>query len=50
MEEALYAAAPDATSLVILGLEKFTAPDFVPLESLSAPSHGPEGALMRSET
>jgi hypothetical protein len=32
MEEELYAAAPDAVSLVLLGLEKFSAPDFVPLE------------------
>jgi len=32
MEEELYAAAPDASSVVLLGLEKFAAPDFVPLE------------------
>jgi hypothetical protein len=32
MDEELYAAAPDAASVVLLGLEKFAAPDFVPLE------------------
>jgi hypothetical protein len=34
MEEELYAAAPDATSLVLQGLENFAAPDFVPLEKI----------------
>ena len=34
IEEELYAAAPDAASLVLLGLEKFAAPDFVPLEKV----------------
>jgi hypothetical protein len=34
LEEELYAAAPDAVSLVVLGLEKFAAPDFVPLEKV----------------
>jgi len=34
IEEAIYAAAPDAASLVILGLENFAAPDFVPLEKV----------------
>jgi hypothetical protein len=32
VEDELYAAAPDAVSLAVLGLEKFGAPDFVPLE------------------
>lgn len=32
VEEELYAAAPDAESVVLLGLEKFATPDFVPLE------------------
>jgi hypothetical protein len=32
VEEELYAAAPDAASVVLLGLEKFAAPDFVPVE------------------
>ncbi|HXB70217.1 MAG TPA: hypothetical protein VNY05_18335 [Candidatus Acidoferrales bacterium] len=34
MEEELYAAAPDAASLVLLGLENFAPPDFVPLEKV----------------
>jgi len=34
VEDELYAAAPDATSLVLLGLENFAAPDFVPLEKI----------------
>ena len=34
IEDELYAAAPDAVSLVLLGLEKFAAPDFVPLEKI----------------
>jgi Fe-S cluster biogenesis protein NfuA len=34
IEEALYAAVPDAASLVLLGLEKFPSPDFVPLENV----------------
>ena len=36
LEEELYAAAPDAASLIVLGLEKFAAPDFVPLEMVAA--------------
>jgi hypothetical protein len=36
MEEELYAAAPDAESVATLGLEKFAAPDFVPLEMLAS--------------
>jgi hypothetical protein len=36
LEEELYAAAPDAASVVLLGLEKFAAPDFVPLEMVAA--------------
>jgi hypothetical protein len=36
LEEELYAAAPDAVSLIVLGLEKFAAPDFVPLEMVAA--------------
>ena len=35
LEEELYAAAPDAVSLTVLGLEKFAAPDFVPVQALS---------------
>jgi hypothetical protein len=35
MEEQLYAAAPDAASVLLLGLEKFSAPDFVPLEMVA---------------
>jgi hypothetical protein len=37
IEEELSAAAPDAASLVLLGLEKFAPPDFVPLEKLEGP-------------
>jgi NifU-like domain len=37
LEEELYAAAPDAVSLILLGLEKFSAPDFVPLEMVGRP-------------
>jgi hypothetical protein len=36
MEEELYAGAPDAPPIVFLGLEKFAAPDFVPLEMVAA--------------
>jgi len=36
VEEELYAAAPDAVSLTLLGLEKFAAPDFVPVEMIAA--------------
>ena len=34
VEEELYAAAPDAVSLEFPGLEKFSTPDFVPLEQV----------------
>jgi hypothetical protein len=34
IESEIYASAPDAISLVLLGLEKFAAPDFVPLEKV----------------
>ncbi|HTX36271.1 MAG TPA: hypothetical protein VME43_14675 [Bryobacteraceae bacterium] len=43
MEDEIYAEAPDAASLTLLGLEKFAAPDFVPLEKvavLAAPKSG----------
>jgi len=40
IEEELYAAAPDAASVVLLGLEKFAAPDFVPLESVGVLTAG----------
>jgi Fe-S cluster biogenesis protein NfuA len=43
VEADLYAAAPDAASLTILGLEKFTSPDFVPLEQLGAMTAGHTG-------
>ncbi|HUB78903.1 MAG TPA: hypothetical protein VMB03_08915 [Bryobacteraceae bacterium] len=36
LEEELYAAAPDAASVTLLGLEKFAPPDFVPLETIAA--------------
>jgi hypothetical protein len=35
IEEEIYAAAPDAVSLVLVGLENFAAADFVPLEKLT---------------
>jgi hypothetical protein len=34
VEEEIYTAAPDAASVVLLGLEKFAPADFVPLESI----------------
>lgn len=34
LEDELYAIAPDAASVVFLGLEKFSSPDFVPLEQV----------------
>ena len=34
LEDELYAIAPDAVSVVLLGLEKFASPDFVPLEQV----------------
>lgn len=43
VEDELYAAAPDAASLVLLGLEKFAAPDFVPLEKLGVLAAGKAG-------
>jgi len=41
IEDEMYAAAPDAASLVLLGLESFTSPDFVPLEKLGVLAAGP---------
>jgi len=38
IESEIYALAPDAASLTLLGLEKFAAPDFVPLEKVGAPA------------
>jgi hypothetical protein len=43
IEDQIYAAAPDAASLVILGLEKFAAPDFVPLEKAGVLAAGKAG-------
>jgi hypothetical protein len=43
VEDELYAAAPDATSLVLQGLEKFAAPDFVPLEMVGLATAGKSG-------
>ena len=43
MEEELYAAALDAASLVLLGLEKFAPPDFVPLENVGVMAAGKAG-------
>lgn len=43
VEDELYAAAPDAASLVLLGLEKFAAPDFVPLERVGLAAAGKSG-------
>lgn len=43
IDEELYAAAPDATSLVVQGLEKFAAPDFVPLENIGVMAAGKSG-------
>jgi hypothetical protein len=43
MEEELYAAAPDATSLVLLGLENFAPADFVPLEKVGVLAAGKGG-------
>jgi hypothetical protein len=43
IEEELYAAAPDATSLVMQGLENFAAPDFVPLEKVGVLAAGKAG-------
>jgi len=43
IEEELYAAAPDATSLVLEGLEKFATPDFVPLEKIGVLTAGKAG-------
>jgi NifU-like domain len=36
VEEEIYAMAPDAVSLTLIGLEKFAPPDFVPLEKVTA--------------
>jgi hypothetical protein len=35
VEDEVYADAPDATTLTLAGLEKFAAPDFVPLENIA---------------
>lgn len=43
IEEEIYAVAPDATSLTIIGLEKFAAPDFVPLEKVGVLTAGKGG-------
>jgi hypothetical protein len=48
IEEALNVAAPDATSVAIMGLEQFTSPDFVALDQLRmasppAPSYAAKG-------
>jgi len=43
MEEELYAAAPDAASLVLLGLERFAPSDFVPLEKVGVLAAGKAG-------
>jgi Fe-S cluster biogenesis protein NfuA len=49
IEEGLYAAAPDAVSLVLLGLENFAAPDFVPLEKIGPVARPVESVLAPSE-
>jgi hypothetical protein len=49
IEEELYAAAPDAVSLVLLGLENFAAPDFVPLEKIGPVTRPVESVLTPSE-
>jgi hypothetical protein len=43
IEEELYAAAPDAASVVLQGLENFAAPDFVPLEKVGVLAAGKAG-------
>jgi hypothetical protein len=43
VEDELYAAAPDAVSLVLVGLDKFAAPDFVPLEMVGVATAGKSG-------
>jgi hypothetical protein len=49
IEDELYAAAPDAVSLVLLGLENFAAPDFVPLEKIGPVIRPVEPVLTPSE-
>jgi Fe-S cluster biogenesis protein NfuA len=50
VEEEIYRAAPDAASLVLLGLEKFAAPDFVPLEKIGvAPAPAEPAAVGMSD-
>ncbi len=49
IEDELYAAAPDAVSLVLLGLEKFAAPNFVPLEKIGPVTRPVEPVLTPSE-
>jgi NifU-like domain len=36
IEDEIYAAAPDATSVVIQGLESFSSADFIPLDKVGA--------------
>jgi hypothetical protein len=43
IEEEIYAAAPDASSLDLLGMEEFAAPDFVPLEKVAQLAAGKAG-------
>jgi hypothetical protein len=43
LEEALYAGAPDATSVALAGLEEFASPDFVPLEKVGVLAAGKAG-------
>jgi hypothetical protein len=43
VEEELYAAAPDAVSLDFIGLERFSSPDFVPLEQVGMLTAGKTG-------
>jgi Fe-S cluster biogenesis protein NfuA len=40
VEEELYAAAPDAVSVVLIGLEKYSSGDFVPLEMVGTATAG----------
>ena len=40
VEDEIYAMAPDAASLTLIGLEKFSPPDFVPLEKVAVLAGG----------
>jgi hypothetical protein len=40
IEDAIYSSAPDTASLVLLGLESFASPDFVPLEKVGLAKAG----------